>query len=194
MSITFTKLFSSITESTVWCEPDTTRLVWITMLAMADREGRVWASVPGLAGRARVSVDACREALRCFLSPDPDSRTKAFEGRRIEEIEGGWRLLNHKKYRELRDEEARKAYQREWVKKRRQSKSTVDQCRPQSTHAEAEADAESERSEAPSSFPSIRKSSSLTQSRNDLQSRGREEENRARIALSARRLAEQKKA
>lgn len=140
MSVTFTKLFSSITESTLWYEPDATRLVWITMLAMADRQGRVWASVPGLAGRARVSLKATREALKCFLSPDEDSRTKDFEGRRIEEIDGGWRLLNHAKYREMRDEEARKAYQREWVKKRRRNKSTVDHGLPPSTNAEAEAD------------------------------------------------------
>ena len=109
------------------------------MLAMADRKGRIWASIPGLAGRARVSVQACREALDCFLSPDKDSRTKEHEGRRIEEIDGGWRLLNHAKYRELRDQESRKEYQREWVKERRQQLSTVDQSRPQSTYAEAEA-------------------------------------------------------
>ena len=145
MSVTFTKLFSSITESTVWCEPDSTRITWITMLAMADRGGRIWASVPGLAGRARVSVKACREALKCFLSPDPDSRTKEFEGRRIEEIDGGWRLLNHAKYRELRDEAERQEYQRTWIsRKRRLSKSTVDQSRPPSTYAEAEAEAEAE--------------------------------------------------
>lgn len=143
MSITFTKLFSSITESTVWCEPDATRLVWITMLAMSDRKGRVWASVPGLASRARVDIDACRKALQCFLAPDPDSRTKEYEGRRIEEIDGGWRLLNHAKYVAIRDEEDRKGYQREWVKgKRRHKESTVDRRRPPSTHADADADAE----------------------------------------------------
>lgn len=152
MSMTFTKLFSSITESTVWYEPDSTRLVWITMLAMSDRQGRVWASIPGLAGRARVAIEACRVALQCFLSPDPDSRTKDFEGRRIEEIEGGWRLLNHAKYRELRDEEERKVYQREWVRgkrHRRQKISTVDQGLPQSTYAEAEAEADTEKKEIP---------------------------------------------
>jgi hypothetical protein len=144
MSITYTKLLSSITESTVWCEPDSTRLVWITMLAMADRSGRVWASIPGLASRARVPIDACREAIRCFLSPDPDSRTKDHEGRRIEEIDGGWRLINHAKYRELRDLEERQAYQREWIaNKRHQQKLSVDdvdkvdQSLPQSTYAEA---------------------------------------------------------
>src|ERR1700729_2946594 len=148
MSMTFTKLFSSITESTVWYEPDSTRLVWITMLAMSDRQGRVFAAIPGLAGRARVDLEATRKALTCFLSPDPDSRTKDFEGRRIEEIDGGWRLLNHAKYRELRDEEARRQYQREWVgnkRKSRQKVSTIDQSLPVSPHAEAEAEAEAEK-------------------------------------------------
>ena len=108
MSMTFTKLFSSITESSIWSQDDATRLVWITMLAMADRHGRVWAAIPGLANRARVSIPACEKALECFLSPDEYSRTKNFNGVRIEPIDGGWRLLNHQKYRDIRDEETRK--------------------------------------------------------------------------------------
>lgn len=119
MSMSFTKLFSSITESTIWAEEDKTRLVWITMLAMADRMGRVWASVPGLANRARVSIESTIEALAKFQSPDPYSRTKDFDGRRIEEIDGGWRLLNHKKYREIRDEEAIKESKRKYINARR---------------------------------------------------------------------------
>src|ERR1700674_4436993 len=112
MPITFTKLFASITESTVWMQPDQVRLVWITMLAMADRQGRVFASVPGLAHRARVSVEDCDGALAHFMAPDERSRTKLYDGRRIEEIDGGWRLLNHEKYRALRDEEAIKESKR----------------------------------------------------------------------------------
>ncbi len=122
------------------------------MLAMSDRQGRIWASVPGLAGRARVQVDACRTALECFLAPDPDSRTKEFEGRRIEEMDGGWRLLNHAKYREMRDTEVRKDYQRKWVSTKRRRSKNVDKnvekavdCRPVSTYAEAEADAEADK-------------------------------------------------
>jgi hypothetical protein len=138
MSVTFTKLFSSITESTVWCEPDPVRLAWICMLAMSDRKGRVFASIPGLANRARISVEAAEDAIRRFTSPDPYSRTPDHEGRRIEPIDGGWRLLNHQKYRELRDTEARKEYQREW-KRSRHDVSKVDHSRPQSTHAEADA-------------------------------------------------------
>ena len=104
--MTYTKLFSSITESTIWREADHIRLVWITMLAMADRKGRVWASVPGLADRARVSIESCVEALERLQSPDEWSRTEDNEGRRIAKIDGGWILLNHEKYRNIRDEES----------------------------------------------------------------------------------------
>ena len=156
MSMTFTKLFSSITASTIWAAPDHTRIVWITMLAMADQHGRVWASIPGLANIARVPIEATESALEELMSPDKYSRTKDNDGRRIEEIDGGWRLLNHAKYRAIRDEESIKQSKRAYINKRRaeerESKS-VEQCRTESidvdrcianTEAEAEAEAEAE--------------------------------------------------
>lgn len=104
----YVKLFSSILDSTVWLTPPHVRLVWITMLAMADRDGIVWASVPGLANRAGVSRAECDEALEMFLSPDPDSRTPDEEGRRIRKIDGGWELINHSKHRDRMNAEDRK--------------------------------------------------------------------------------------
>lgn len=119
MSITFTKLFSSITESTVWMESDHTRLVWITMLAMADRHGRVLASIPGLAHRARVPIGSAQDAIKTFLAPDKYSRTETNDGKRVEPIDGGWRLLNHAKYRALRDDEAIRESKRLWAERKR---------------------------------------------------------------------------
>lgn len=119
MSTTFIKLFGSITASTIWCQSSNIRIVWITMMAMTDRHGRVHASVPGLANIARVPVDDVRMAIRIFLSPDPDSRTPDHDGRRIEEIEGGWRLLNHSKYRDLQDEESKRESKRQWATRHR---------------------------------------------------------------------------
>jgi hypothetical protein len=113
MSVTYTKLFSSLPESTIWCEPSDTRVLWITMMAMADSCGRVFGSVPGLAKRANISVESCRIGMDCLLSPDPDSRSKTDEGRRITVIDGGWRLVNYDKYREIKDNEARKKYNRD---------------------------------------------------------------------------------
>jgi hypothetical protein len=150
MPITFTKLFSSITESTIWMQPDQVRLVWITMLAMADRKGRVFASIPGLAHRARVTLEDAEEALKIFLSPDPHSRTTEHEGRRIEPIEGGWRLLTYEKHRAMMDEESVRESKREWARRKRaESKngstdSTIEINRAESRQAEAEAEAEAE--------------------------------------------------
>lgn len=119
MSETFVKLFGSILESTVWGQPAEVRLVWITMLAMADSRGRVYASIPGLAHRARVDVPDVERALAVFLAPDPYSRTPDYEGRRVEPIDGGWRLLNHGKYRDKRNDADRRSYQAEWVRRKR---------------------------------------------------------------------------
>lgn len=123
-------------------ESNEVRLVWITMLAMCDRFGRVWASLPGLAHRARVPVEAAQQAIERFLAPDPHSRTKDHDGRRIEGIDGGWRLLNHAKYRDSRDPEARREYQRKWDRTKRKRPTKSDQIRPEPTHTNSYANAD----------------------------------------------------
>jgi len=102
MSDGYVKVYESILQSTIWLESPDTKIVWITMLTLKDKEGVVRASIPGLAKTAGVTVEACEAAINCFLSPDPYSRTRDFEGRRIQEVDGGWFLINHAKYRDLR--------------------------------------------------------------------------------------------
>lgn len=147
----FTKLFSSILDSTIWQEPAETKIVWITMLAMADRHGEVHASVPGLAKRAGVTLAECEAALDCLRSPDDYSRTKEHEGRRIEDIDGGWRLLNHGKYRALLSAEERREYNRRKQAEYRAKKKaegvndtsmTVNHSEQSAHSTEAEAEAE----------------------------------------------------
>lgn len=104
----YVKLFESIIHSTVWQEPLETKVTWITMLAMADQHGVVSASIPGLAKAAGVTLEGCERALATFLAPDKYSRTPDFEGRRIEPVQGGWVLLNHAFYRDLRERDDRR--------------------------------------------------------------------------------------
>lgn len=106
----YTKLFGSIVASTIWREDDKTRIVWITMLAMSNKQGEVEGSIPGLADLSRVTVDECRAAIAKLESPDPDSRSKDEEGRRILPIDGGWKLVNHAKYRAKLNAEDRRNY------------------------------------------------------------------------------------
>ncbi len=117
MANSYTKLFHRILASSIWEEDDKTRLVWITMMASTDQDGCVVGTVAKLARDARVELEACQTALAKFLAPDPHSLSAANEGRRIEVVEGGWRLLNHGKYRDLMSVEQKREYFR---KKRRE--------------------------------------------------------------------------
>jgi hypothetical protein len=149
----FTPLYGSILTSTVWSEDSDTRIVWITMLAMADAAGYVGASLPGLAHAARVELEICEKAIHKFLSPDKHSRTKSNDGRRISEVDGGWILINYASHRErsakIRSNilaTLRKRKQREKDDKRVTSRDSHDESR-NVTPTEAEAETESEKNE-----------------------------------------------
>lgn len=140
--MSYVKLFGSILASTIWREPPTTRVLWITMLAMADRDGVVEASVPGLADLARLSIDECRRGLASLEGPDPDSRTIAHEGRRIAKVDGGWLVLNYEFYRDKQTAEhvralaaARKARQRDRQRDLSRSSRSVASVTPSGSSA-----------------------------------------------------------
>jgi len=123
----YTKLFGSLIGSTIWRqESKNLKLVWITMLAMSNKHGEVMTSIPGLADFAKVTLEECLECLEILKQPDPYSRTPDNEGRRIEAIPGGWRILNFLKYRDTMDEDDRRAYFREKQREYRKGKKT--QC------------------------------------------------------------------
>lgn len=126
----YTKLFSSLLTSTIWAESDQTRIVWVTMLAMADQHGEVHSTVPGLARIAGVPLSEVEAALAKFTGPDPYSRTKDNDGRRIAEIDGGWELLNHAKYRAMasREDSKAQAADRQRRKRERDESRSVTPC------------------------------------------------------------------
>ena len=101
----YVKLFQSMLTSTVWSESDSTRIVFVTMLLMADKNGEVLGSIPGIARFAGVSIDSCSAAIERLSSPDKYSSSKLADGRRIVAIDGGWELVNHAKYREMASKE-----------------------------------------------------------------------------------------
>jgi len=141
----FTKLFNTIVTSTIWSEDDKTRIIWITMLAIADSDGIVSASIPGLAKVANVSVEDTEKAIKNLKAPDPYSRTTEFEGRRIEDVDGGWMVLNYVKYRRMLSEEERREYKAKWIQNKRRQMSTestaVDGGRRKSTNVSASSSA-----------------------------------------------------
>ncbi len=114
----YNKLFTKILDSSIWLESDATRLVWLTLLAAMDEDGFAqFASVANLAHRARVSLDACQEAVKCLESEDPHSADPDNGGRRLERVDGGWMVLNAHKYKQMVTRVVAREQTRERVRK-----------------------------------------------------------------------------
>jgi len=143
----FAKIYGDkLLRSTLFLEPPEARLVFLAMLAMADADGVV--DVPGvraLANALNLDVDYIRRALAILEAPDPDSRSKAEEGRRVLQLETGWVLVNYRKYREHRTQKQEDTRVRV-AKHRAKSSVTGNDVRPE---AEAAADGEAKKTPLP---------------------------------------------
>lgn len=117
---TYSKLFQEILDSSVWQQPLHVKVVWVTMLAMKSPGDQiVRASIPGLAKRAGVTIEQCLEALEIFKAPDPYSRIKDNEGRKIEETREGWLILNGAEYqRRMSEDDIRAAWREQKARER----------------------------------------------------------------------------
>jgi hypothetical protein len=120
----YTKLFGSIVHSTIWHSPKDVKILWITMLALAEADGTVEASVPGLAAASGLTLPECSEALTVLESPDPWSKNPENEGRRVTKSEGGWTILNYLNYRNKLTVSQRRDANAERVRRHREKKAT----------------------------------------------------------------------
>ena len=134
----YVKLFQSMLTSTVWSESDSTRIVFVTMLLMADKNGEVLGSIPGIARFAGVSIDSCSAAIERLSSPDKYSSSKLADGRRIVAIDGGWELVNHAKYREMASKEDSQHSAAERKRRQREREEAVTHGHGDVTHGHGE--------------------------------------------------------
>ncbi len=89
-------LFSSSTWLTGSPEE---RCLWLWLLGNRDDQGVVHHRELAIADGAKLPRDVVDAALKKFAAPDPDSRTRENEGRRIARTEDGFiRILNHELY------------------------------------------------------------------------------------------------
>jgi len=177
----FVKLDCGILDSTLWMDKDA-REMFITALLMAvpcsyddpvpeveitntDHTG--WQVPPGDYGfvsaagvaicyRAGMEQDAGIAALIRLAAPEAESRTTAFDGRRMVRVDGGFLVLNFKKYRDKDHTAAARA--RRYREKKRHGVITTRHgvTGRDVTEAEAEAEAEAKKKRVRASrFPPI---------------------------------------
>lgn len=124
--MSFAKLVPKIVTSSLWSEPLHVRVVFVSFLALKDENGFVEGAPSSLQRICNVSIEQFSEAIKILESPDLESTTEDYEGRRIEKIEGGWIVLNHEKYRAKED--VKKEQTRERVRRFREKNKDVTQC------------------------------------------------------------------
>lgn len=149
----FAKVFSQIFDSTI-AEDYRVRHIFMDLLVMADSDGVVDKTPQAISRVANVPLDQVQMALAILAKPDAFSRTKDHDGCRIQLIDTdrdwGWLIVNYSKYRDIRDEEARRianrSYKREERKRKRQISQQASASNPdsQSKSAQGEAEAEAE--------------------------------------------------
>lgn len=135
----YTKLFADIVTSTIWQEPNDCRVLWITMLALKDRDNICRATLPFLATACKITNEEAERYLEQFQQPDKWSRSQEHEGRRIAPADGGWLILNGEKYQDKlsaadRREQVRIAVAKHRSKKAARRRSKDDFGRPGNGH------------------------------------------------------------
>ena len=146
----YAKIFENIMTSSL-AEDFQTRHIFMDLLVIADPEGLVDMTPEAISRITNVPLTLLKESLCKLCKPDPQSRSKREDGRRLvplDENRGwGWQIVNFKAYREIRNEDERRAYMRTYMRARRaqeaagkQGVSNVSQCSKKKQYADAEAE------------------------------------------------------
>ena len=113
-------IFNKIVESSIWDEDDSVCKVWITMLALQDSDHVVRKTAYAIGRASRKDEEEVLRAIKVLSSPDKKRREhQENEGRRVQEQEDGWLILNGQKYEELMRKVSRQAYQAKWARENR---------------------------------------------------------------------------
>lgn len=118
----YAKVFSQIFDSTLadnWQH----RHVFEDLLKLADQRGFVDMTPESIIARTRLPKEMVMDALQALMQPDPRSRSKEENGRRIVLIDPdrpwGWRIVNYLHYRGIKTEFDRTEYMRNYMRERR---------------------------------------------------------------------------
>jgi hypothetical protein len=96
----FALLWSSMLTSSLWiAESKETRLLFITMLVLKNKDGQILGmGLMGLADRAKLTLEETAKSLKVLVGVDKNDHSGVDGGRRVREIEGGWEVVNHEMY------------------------------------------------------------------------------------------------
>lgn len=118
----YAKVFQQIYDSSI-ADDWEVRVVFIDLLILADRDGFIDMTQEAIAARTRMPLEMVNNAINLLTEPDKKSRTPDQDGRRLIPIDPrrgwGWKIVNYERYRNIRDENDRKSYMRNYMREYR---------------------------------------------------------------------------
>lgn len=112
----YAKIFAQILDSSIARDVGLRRM-FIDMLILANSDGDVDMTPFAIAQRLVLPEEEVRTQISKLCLPDPDSRSKDMDGRRLVLIDDhrswGWRIVNYDYYRKMVNEEGRRERNRE---------------------------------------------------------------------------------
>jgi len=100
------------------------QLVFVYMIANCDADGFIDQTQEVIAALTGVPLGRVRVAIEMLCAPDSRSRSTEEQGRRLVPMDDsrdwGWQIVNYAKYRAMRDEEVRRAQNRDAAARRRE--------------------------------------------------------------------------
>lgn len=162
----YAKVFAQIFDSSLR-EKWQAWVVFVAMLALADSEDEVDMTPQALAARTGLPGSVISEGIEFLERPDENSRSPEEGGRRIVRLDDhrpwGWRIVNRRKYRAIRDQSERREYMREYMRNYRKPESTdVNTRKPHEVGSRKEEVGNRKKSKASGSEPSSPKVLTLT--------------------------------
>lgn len=154
------KLFASMYDGTLYGHWQAI-VAFQQMIVLCDGDGLIDMTPQAIAARTSIPLEIIQAGIEVLEAPDPYSRTPGDDGRRIVRLDDhrpwGWRIVNHRLYREIMAAEDKRKADRERIAAKRATcrapSQPVAECRDESqqvanvAHTEAEAEAEAKKRE-----------------------------------------------
>ena len=149
------KVFDSIYDGTLYGHWEAI-VTMQQLIVLATPDGVVDMMPQAIAARTSIPIDIITKGLKVLSEPDAYTRTPGEDGRRIVLLEDrrpwGWRLVNHQKYRGLRNAEEKRRADRERISEKRKKNRNVaieSHCVANVAHSDSYSDSDTDSKTTP---------------------------------------------
>ncbi|MGR3218621.1 MAG: hypothetical protein ACUZ8H_02235, partial [Candidatus Anammoxibacter sp.] len=135
------KIFDSIYDGTL-AEDWRALITFQQFIVLCDADGMIDMTPQSISRRTGIPIEHIIAGIEVLEKNDKYSRTPDEDGKRIELIDShrpwGWHIINHEKYKNLRDADMIRAQTRERVRRHREKKRAVTHGNAKKRHTDKE--------------------------------------------------------